>query len=256
VLRNLARLGPLALALAACVRAPAPAAESPTSKSLSKSKPKRAYRQAQTIHVSIAPRIREVSVVHGEIIREVSAANIPPLSKHRSTKSTKSTTPSTPPRIPTTIPDGPIRTPADLRARVGVRDKRDPNVIALAWATDLGVKIDATSSELVPWAEKHGRLLDVDALTEPGDLLVFDKVVSDDEADLVGVVISRDDRGVTEFIYVGNGVVRRGFVDVSRRSKKRDKSGAVVNTYLRHGRRWPLKGTHYLAGEHLAHVIR
>jgi hypothetical protein len=246
----LGKLAPLALALAACVRGLAPAPESPTSKSLSKSKPKRAYREAQTIHVSIAPRIREVSVVHGEIIREVSAANIPPPSKRRSVA------PTVPPRLPTTIPDGPIRTPADLRARVGMRDKRDPNVIALAWATDLGMKIDATSSELVSWAEKHGRLLDVDALTEPGDLLVFDKVVSDDEADLVGVVISRDDRGVTEFIYVGNGVVRRGFVDVSRRSKKRDKSGAVVNTYLRHGRRWPLKGTHYLAGEHLAHVIR
>jgi hypothetical protein len=253
----LRKLAPLALALAACVRGPAPAPDAPTSKSLSKSKPKRAYRQAQTIHVSIAPRIREVSVIHGEIIREVSAANIPPpSSKHRSTRSTKPTTPSTPPRIPTTNPDGPVRTPTDLRARVGMRDKRDPNVIALAWATDLGMKIDATSSELVSWAEKHGRLLDVDALTEPGDLLVFDKVVSDDEADLVAVVIGRDDRGVTEFIYVGNGVVRRGFVDVSRRAKKRDKSGAVVNTYLRHGRRWPLKGTHYLAGEHLAHVIR
>jgi hypothetical protein len=235
----LRKLAPLALALAACVHGPAPArAPAPA-----QPKAKHAYRRADTIHVSIAPRIREVSVVHGEIIREVSAANIPPPSKR------------VPPRT-SSVPDGPVRTPADLRARVGMRDKRDPNQIALAWAADLGMRIDATAPELVAWAERNGRLLDADALTEPGDLLVFDQVVSDGEADTIAVVIGRDDRGVSEFVYVGNGVVRRGFVDVTRAAKKRDKAGAVVNTYMRHGKRWPRKGGHYLAGEHLAHVVR
>lgn len=182
-------------------------------------------------------------MLHGEIIREVSAANIPPPAKRV-------------PRPVSPAVDGPIRTPADLRARVGMREKRDANVVVLRWANELGMKVEATSTELVAWAERTGRLHDADTPTEPGDLLVFDKVVSDAAADLVAIVVDRDERGVTELIYVGGGVIRRGFVDVSRPARKRDKGGAVVNTYLRHGKRWPLEGSHYLAGEHLAQVIR
>jgi hypothetical protein len=51
-------------------------------------------------------------------------------------------------------------------------------------------------------------------------------------------------------------VIRRGFYDVSRARTRRDENGAIVNTFMRHGRLWPPKGTRYLAGELLAHVIR
>ena len=35
----------------------------------------------------------------------------------------------------------------------------------------------------------------------------------DGEADLLAIVVARDPRGVTEFVYLGGGVYRRGFVD-------------------------------------------
>jgi len=50
-------------------------------------------------------------------------------------------------------------------------------------------------------------------------------------------------------------VIRRGFMDRSRPAVRRDAHDRVVNTFLRHGKRWPAKGTHYLAGELIAHVI-
>ena len=59
-----------------------------------------------------------------------------------------------------------------------------------------------------------------------------------------------------EFVYLANGIIRRGFIDVARSHTKRDKTGAAVNTFLRHTKRWPNNGGHYLAGEHLAYVIR
>ena len=74
--------------------------------------------------------------------------------------------------------------------------------------------------------------------------------------DLVAVVIGRDARGVAEMLYVGGGVIRRGFVDPARPSMRRDAAARVVNTFMRHGTRWPPKGTHYLAGELVSHVIR
>ena len=73
--------------------------------------------------------------------------------------------------------------------------------------------------------------------------------------DLVAIVIGRDGRGVTEFMYSGGGVIRRGFLDPTRASLRRDVDGLVLNTFLRHGKRWPPKGTRYLAGELLSHVI-
>jgi hypothetical protein len=73
---------------------------------------------------------------------------------------------------------------------------------------------------------------------------------------LIAIAIARDANGVTEFIYAGGGVIRRGFVDPTRATTRRDLTGAAVNTFLRHGKQWPPKGTRYLAGELLAHVIR
>jgi hypothetical protein len=92
-------------------------------------------------------------------------------------------------------------------------------------------------------------------VAKPGDLLVFDRAVGDDNFDLVALAIARDARGVTEFIYAGGGVIRRGFFDPTRESSRRDVDGLILNTFLRHVRRLPPKGTRYLAGELLTHVV-
>jgi hypothetical protein len=205
-----------------------------------------ANRQAAAIRVSTAPRIREASAGAAAAIAEAPIARPDTQSllpaPHRST---------TPPPLP--------RTPLDLRALVGIRDKRTSLLVAIEWAASLGRAPEGfagtTGEELVAWAEASHRLADVTDEPRPGDLLVFDAATSNDAADLIGIVIARDDRGVTEMLYLGGGVIRRGFVDVSRKHKRRDESQRVINTFIRHGKRWPAKGSHYLAGELLAHVI-
>ncbi|MDQ3300101.1 MAG: hypothetical protein M3619_26265, partial [Myxococcota bacterium] len=112
-----------------------------------------------------------------------------------------------------------------------------------------------SGATVVAWAERAGRLHDATRPPERGDLLVFDRAIVDEPADLLAVVIARDERDVTEFLYLGGGVIRRGFLDASRRTVKRDAAGAIVNTFLRTGKRWPPKGTRYLAGELLVRVI-
>jgi hypothetical protein len=151
-----------------------------------------------------------------------------------------------------------IREPSDLRALVGQRDSRDPYVIVLDWLDDLGIDIhppDAGGESLVTWAQTAHMLAPSTEAAKPGDMLVFDRAVTDEPFDLVGLAIARDGRGVTEFIYAGNGIIRRGFLDPTRASSRRDLDGLVLNTFLRHGKRWPPKGTRYLAGELLSHVI-
>ena len=205
-----------------------------------------ANRHAAPIHVSTAPRIREASASAAAAIAETPTAQpdaraaLP--APHRST---------TPPPLPRTL--------LDLRSLVGVRDKRTSLLLAIEWVHALGLPLEGfagtTGEDLVAWAEASHRLADDADEPRPGDLLVFDAVTSDDAADLIAIVIARDDRGVTEMLYLGGGVIRRGFVDASRPTKRRDGTQRVVNTYLRHGKRWPAKGSHYLAGELLAHVI-
>jgi len=151
-----------------------------------------------------------------------------------------------------------IHEPADLRTLVGQRDNRDPYAIALAALAEVGIDIhppDTVGQPLVTWAQTAGMLAAPTDVAKPGDLLVFDRAIGDDLYDLVAVAIARDARGVTEFLYAGGGVIRRGFLDPTRPSTRRDGDGLVLNTFLRHGKRWPPKGTRYLAGELLSHVI-
>ena len=203
-----------------------------------------ANRRADGIRVSAAPRIREASAAAAEAV-----AASPVVAR-------KGELPA-PTRIEATEPLPAARVPADLRALVGRRDKREPIEAAITWARELGMQVvGARGSEILVWAESNDRLHDAATPPERGDLLVFDRVNSDEAADLFGVVIARDERNVTEFLYLGGGVIRRGFVDASRPRTKRDATGASVNTFMRTGRRWPAKGSRYLAGEHLAHVIR
>jgi hypothetical protein len=151
-----------------------------------------------------------------------------------------------------------FREPSDLRALVGHRDKREPYAIVLSWLDELGIDIHPPATggdDLVTWAQTANKLADPTDIAKPGDLLVFDYAVDDDMFDLVAIAIGRDARGVTEFIYVGNGIIRRGFLDPTRATSRRDLDGLVLNTFLRHGKRWPPKGTRYLAGELLSHII-
>ena len=248
-------------------------------------------RRTNAIHVASAPRIREVSMNESTAPRVASAAAADAVADASHAAADVRAQLTAPNRDTTPLPT--IQQPADLRAYIGRRDPRDSIAAALGWAYDLGMTIDGTPTrantdakaglkgegskaaskggskvdgskvdglvrglDVVAWAERNDRLHDATTPPERGDLLVFDKVASDDDADLIGIVVSRDERNVTEFVYVGNGIVRRGFIDVTRPKTKRDKNGAVVNTFLRHTKRWPNKGSHYLAGEHLAYVIR
>lgn len=176
-------------------------------------------------------------------------------------------------------PHATLHEPSDLRALVGRRDTRDSVTAALAWSAELGATIDldlsrpdapakasyrvraaatiaasiTNTGKLVAWSTSHDRTTDDVA---PGSLLVFARTESDDSPDLVALAVARDDRGVTEFIFCAGGAIRRGFFDTRHADQRRDAGGRVLNTFLRTGNRWPPKGTHYLAGELLVHVIR
>jgi hypothetical protein len=159
------------------------------------------------------------------------------------------------------------REPADLRALVGLRDRTDPFDLVIDWleALDLAPGCEPADAEcsafadgaaVVAWARGAGRLRARGEPPAPGDVLVFDRAIGDGPADLLAIVVARDARGVIEFVFAGGGVIRRGFADPSHASQRRDDAGAILNTFLRTGKRWPPKGTRYLAGELLAHVIR
>jgi hypothetical protein len=155
------------------------------------------------------------------------------------------------------VVSSPPREPSDLRVLVGTRDKRDSFVAVTDWLAQLDRRIGGSDgASLVAWAEASGALRSPSDVAFPGDLLVFDHVDSDERFDRVALVLARDARGVTEFLYLGNGVVRRGFMDPARPNMRRDGDGGVLNTFMRHGRRWPPKGTRYLAGELVSHVVK
>jgi hypothetical protein len=196
--------------------------------------------------------------------------------------------------VPGDAPLPAIHTPVDLRALVGRRTKDDPFALAIGWEAELGhpvpvppevterqtradrarssvagraiaraareaddaARAGLAGQQLVDWAREAGVLHELDTPPEPGDLLVFDEIETAADADLIAVVVARDERGVAELIYASGGVVRRGFVDTNRPALRRDHEGLIVNTFMRSGGRWPPKGTHYLAGELLSHVIR
>lgn len=192
------------------------------------SRPSLANRRADGIRVVSAPTIREASAAAADAVPPPPAA-LP-----------------APNKLGKDAPLPTARELADLRALVGRRDARDPIPTTLALLGSLGRRAPAD-------------LADGDDPTasapQPGDLLVFDHAVGDNEADLVAIVIARDARGVYEMIYLAGGVYRRGYVFPDNPWTRRDKDGAVLNTYLRHGKRWPSKGSHYLSGELLARVI-
>ncbi|HVK74069.1 MAG TPA: hypothetical protein VM734_12155 [Kofleriaceae bacterium] len=139
------------------------------------------------------------------------------------------------------------------RALVGRRDPREPLGFALAVAAGLAGAPPPSVTDgpaLVAWAEDTGAWAALPAASlEPGDLLVLDRAVDDRPASLIAVVLGTDARGVTDVLYLARGVIRRGHVDPARPTVARDRTGAVVNSFVRHGTSYPPTGTRYLAGE-------
>jgi len=152
-------------------------------------------------------------------------------------------------------------TVADLRALTGTRVTDDPLAFALATARNLEATaagpdpLPADGAALAAWAGAHASVIEPPS-ARPGDLLAFDRAIAGKPASVWAVVLGRDDRGVVEMVYVAGGVVRRGFLDPALPHVARDKQGQVHNSYLRHGKDWPPKGTRYLTGELLAAVYR
>ncbi len=224
---------------------PPPALSSERSPAPPRPRPALANREAREIRVVSAPAIREASAAAASAV--VAQRNAQPAARAQL---------PAPNQLPIEAPRPPVRTAPDLRALVGRRDPRAPIVAAVTWARELGSQVEgATGPDVLAWAEHAERLAPATAAAAPGDLMVFDHVDSDHEADLIAIVVARDARGVTEILYLGGGVIRRGFVDPARPAMRRDADALVVNTFMRHGKRWPPNGTHYLTGELLSHVV-
>jgi hypothetical protein len=151
---------------------------------------------------------------------------------------------------------------AALRAMTGNRVTDDPMAFAIAAAASLTRAkrvpdpVPTDGEKLAAWAAENATAIDDAASARAGDLLVFDKALGDRPASLWAVVLGQDQRGVIEMLYVGGGVVRRGFVDPAAPHVARDASRTIHNTYLRHAKDWPPKGTRFLAGELLAATYR
>ncbi|MEZ4359061.1 MAG: hypothetical protein R3B48_02700 [Kofleriaceae bacterium] len=151
--------------------------------------------------------------------------------------------------IVATRPSAPTRRALDgRRSWVGVRDERDPVAAVLARCRE---RAPSCPSEL-PGRE---RWLPPETPISPGDLLLFERVGRDNRERLVALVERQDARGVFELAYLAAGVWRRGFIDPTRPRVRRDRAGRVVNTFLRHARARPPKGTRFLAGELLVGVL-
>jgi hypothetical protein len=154
-----------------------------------------------------------------------------------------------------------------LRGMVGRRDDVSTHVgFALVALREIGAALDPATAgvedgpALVALAERRGALTAaapgaaLPAL-RLGDLLVFDRVTAADPASLVAVVVSVDERGVVELVYLARGVVRRGFVFPPEPATRRDASGRVLNTFVRHNDGGDPRGTPHLAGELIADAI-
>ncbi len=154
-----------------------------------------------------------------------------------------------------------------LRGLVGRRDDGSSHLaLALAALREVGAALDPELARvedgpaLVALADRRGALTPA-APGSPlpslrlGDLLVFDRVVAADPASLVAVVVSVDERGVVEIVYLARGVVRRGFVFPAEPAARRDPAGRVLNTFIRHNDGGDPRGTPHLAGELIAAAI-
>ena len=75
-------------------------------------------------------------------------------------------------------------------------------------------------------------------------------------ASLLGIVVSTDNQGTAEFVYLSRGVERRGYVNPRHPDTKRDRGGRAMNTHIRHSNGRDPRGTKYLAGQLFAGYLR
>lgn len=144
---------------------------------------------------------------------------------------------------------------ASLRSLVGVRVTDDPNQFAISVAAAIMNKpaptVSADGETLLAWMTQNAsQVTDL----RPGDIVYFDRAIAGRDASLWAVVL--ENRTVVEILFVGGGIVRRGFVDPTQPRTARDRSGRIHNTFLRFGKDWPPKGTRYLSGELLGGGFR
>jgi hypothetical protein len=127
-----------------------------------------------------------------------------------------------------------------LRSFVGRRDNQaTATALALSILPAIGVKLDAklqavtNEAELLALAKKRNAVADAGARPLLGDLLLFEYREQRKEHALVGIVIAVRPNGAIEFLYLGNTVLRRGFLSLEHPKRKRDKNGDVLNTFVR-----------------------
>ncbi len=139
-----------------------------------------------------------------------------------------------------------------LRALVGNRDKRSNHLsFVLATLRQLGAKVPYASNaaNLVKTARSRNAVMSTHR-PRLGDIIVFDKFIRKKPHSLTAIVISVDKRGTVEFVYLARKIVRRGFMNLKRPRRKRDASGKVLNTIVRHLQSGDNRDrTPYLAGQ-------
>jgi hypothetical protein len=148
-----------------------------------------------------------------------------------------------------------------LRGLVGQRDRDSSHLdFAFQAAAAVGAELDPQVAALDDGPALVALARERSAITTPasallGDLVVFDRVDRGRRASLIGVIASRRRDGTLEFVYLGRGVVRRGWVNPEHPGTKRGDDGRVLNTFVRHSNGGLPRGTKFLAGELLAEII-
>jgi hypothetical protein len=189
-----------------------------------------------------------------------------PASRRQSARARRATTPPAPLVRETTVA-APL--PAargeelalHLRGLVGRREPARNHVEFVldalrSMGATLGALEDAADGkQLMARASQHDAAV-VDYKPRLGDLVVFDEVERHQAASLSGVVVSVDNQGTVEFVYLARGVVRRGFVNPAHKGRKRDDAGRVLNTFIRHSDGKDPWGTRYLASQLLSSFVR
>ena len=102
----------------------------------------------------------------------------------------------------------------------------------------------------------HGLIFGAEQRPLPGDLVFFNDTYDrngngavDDPLTHVGIVEEVSARGPVRFLHRGSRGVARGVMDLGRRDRDRDASGATLNTPLRLVRRGDPPGTRYLSAQ-------
>jgi hypothetical protein len=153
-----------------------------------------------------------------------------------------------------------------MRAHVGERHKQSGDLaFARTLLAELGITLASdvaavdTGAALLALADERDALTDRAPLS--GDLVVFAWTEAGAEVTLVGVVVGpvarEGGRGDTvEFVYLGRGVVRRGYLTRSARRRQRDDRGRILNTFVRALAGKARKRDPFLAGQLFNSYVR